>query len=136
MGQQRRNSSATLSSLVTSAGIAFAFSFSATLSRRSTLRDAMMISAPSRFAISAVARPIPEEPPTTTTFLPASNMGFPPARSGGLKARADAGLALAEPGQFPHPRAGRIDIGGDIDIDQIGLVRGDALADGFAEIAG
>ena len=66
-----------LSSLVTSAGIAIASSLSATASSRSTLREAMMTSAPSRLASSAVARPIPEEPPTTTTFLPASNIIFP-----------------------------------------------------------
>src|SRR5258707_14844602 len=125
-----------LSSLVTSAWIAIALSFSATLSRRSTFRDATMTSAPSRLAISAVARPIPEEPPTTTIFLPASNMRSPRFKSGGLIAGADAGLALAEPGQFPDTGAHRIDVGGDIDVDQIGLVGGDALADGFAEIAG
>src|SRR6267142_2546424 len=50
-------------------------------------------------------------------------------KSGVLIARADAGLALAEPGQFPNARARRIDVGGDIDIDQIGLVGRDALAD-------
>src|SRR5882757_6841406 len=66
-----------LSSLVTSAGIAMAFNLVATASRRSTLRDATMTSALSRLASSAVARPIPEEPPTTTTFLPASITGFP-----------------------------------------------------------
>ena len=57
-------------------------------------------------------------------------------RSGGLIARADAGLALAEPGQIPNTGADRIDVGGDIDVDQIGLVGGDALADRLAEIAG
>src|ERR1044072_8694849 len=117
--------------------MAIALSFSAALSSRSTLRDAMMTSAPSRFAISAVDSPIPEDAPTTTTFLPASNMGFPyTVRSGGLIAGADAGLALAEPRQFPDTRADRIDIGGDIDVDQIGLVGGDTLADRFGEIAG
>ena len=50
-------------------------------------------------------------------------------------ARADTGLALSEPGQFPDAGADRIDIGGDIDVDQKGLVGGDALADRFAEIA-
>src|SRR5467141_3130768 len=61
-----------LSSLVTSAGIAMAFNLAATASRRSTLREARITSAPSRLASSAVASPIPEEPPTTTTFLPVS----------------------------------------------------------------
>ena len=46
------------------------------------------------------------------------------------------GLALPKPGQFPNAGADRIDVGGDIDVDQIGLVGGDALADGLAEIAG
>ena len=46
------------------------------------------------------------------------------------------GLALPEPGQFPDAGARGIDIGGDIDVDQIGLVGGDALADGLADIAG
>jgi hypothetical protein len=36
-----------------------------------------MMSAPSFFASSAVARPITEDPPTTTTFLPASVIAFP-----------------------------------------------------------
>jgi len=81
-GPQRVNSLATLSSLVTSAGIAIAFSLSATASSRATLREAMMTSAPSRFAISAVDRPIPDEPPTTTTFLPLSNMLSPCDQAG------------------------------------------------------
>ena len=45
-------------------------------------------------------------------------------------------LALPEAGQFPDAGAGRIDVGGDIDVDQIGLVGGDALADRLGEIAG
>src|SRR5580700_5431961 len=49
----------------------------ATAFRRSALREAMMTSAPSRIASSAVERPIPDEPPTTTTLLPASIMTFP-----------------------------------------------------------
>src|SRR5205085_11132497 len=125
------------SSLVTSAGIAIAFSLSATASRRSTLREAMMTSAPSRFAISAVDRPIPDEPPTTTTFLPLSNMLFPLGlRSGRLIAGADAGLALAEPGKLPDAGTSGVDIGGDIDVDQIGLVGTDAVSDRLADIAG
>src|SRR5882724_2425138 len=164
-----------LSSLVTSAGIAMAFNLAATASRRSTLRDATITSAPSRLASSAVARPIPEEPPTTTTFLPASIMPSPlfcgfgdvstrhceerqrrsnpvllcrsgllrSARndaermpSGRIESGSNARLALPESRKLPNAGAAGIDIGGDIDIDQIGLVGGDALANGFAEIAG
>src|SRR6476469_5061024 len=40
--------------------------------RRSALRAAMITSAPCAFANSAVARPMPEDPPTTTIFWPAS----------------------------------------------------------------
>src|SRR5260221_9274397 len=133
-GPQARNSFATLSSLVTSAGIAIAFNLSAAASSRSTFRDAMMTSAPARLAISAVDRPMPEEPPTTTTFFPASSIRFPLVRSGGLVAGADARLALSKPGQFPNAGADRIHIGSDIDLDQIGRVGGDALADGLPEI--
>jgi len=67
-----------LSSLVTSAAIAVTPSFAAAAFRRSGLCEAMMTSAPSLLASSAVARPIPEEPPTTTTFLPASMMPSSP----------------------------------------------------------
>src|SRR5580704_8065672 len=55
--------------------------------------------------------------------------------SGWLIARADADLALAEAGQLPHPGAGRVDVGGDIDVDQIRLVGRDRLLDGVANIA-
>src|SRR5437899_5337412 len=57
-------------------------------------------------------------------------------RSGRLIAGADACLALPEAWELPDAGAGGIDIGGDVDVDQIGLVGGDALADGLAEIAG
>src|SRR3984957_13510432 len=53
-----------------------------------------------------------------------------------LKANADARFALPKPRKFPDPGAGGIDIGGDIDIDQVGFVGGDTLADSFADIAG
>src|SRR5262249_2106633 len=116
------------------------FSFSATASSFAALREAMITSAPSCFAISAVASPIPEEPPTTTTFLPFNTMlspnSFLPNRSRRLVARAAAGLALAEPRQFPDTRADRIDVGGDIDVDQVRLVSRDALADRFRNVAG
>src|SRR5206468_587041 len=56
--------------------------------------------------------------------------------SGRLIAGADAGLALPEPGQFPDAGAHRVDVGGDIDVDQIGLVGGNPLADRLADIAG
>src|SRR5665213_1164482 len=144
-GPQARNSSSTLLSSVTSAGIALAPIVPATEFSRSALREAMMTSAPSRVASSAVDRPIPEEPPTTTTFLPTSIMlssrshlllTYWCARSGRLVAHADPGLALSEPRQFPDAGAAWIDVGSDIDVDQIGLVGGDALAKGLAEIAG
>ena len=45
-------------------------------------------------------------------------------------------LLWPSPGNSQTPGADRIDVGGDIDVDQIGLVGGDALADGLAEIAG
>src|ERR1700761_4407109 len=61
---------------------------------------------------------------------------FAPAVLRRLEARADAGLALAEPRQFPDAGANRIDVGGDVDIDQIGLVRRDALPDRFTDITG
>src|SRR6266702_1883977 len=171
-----------LSSLVTSAGIAMAFNLVATASRRSTLRDATITSAPSRLASSAVARPMPDEPPTTTTFLPASIMWFPryfcfavsdnsqfviarsvsdeaiqsscvaldcfaPLAMTGrecrpelrlrrLKSGSNARLALPRPRQLPDPGARGVDVGGAIDVDQIGFVGGDALANGFAEVAG
>ena len=51
-------------------------------------------------------------------------------------ALTDRRLADAETRQFPHAGAGRIDVGGDVDIDQIGLVGGDALADGFGQVGG
>jgi hypothetical protein len=63
-------------SLVTSAGIAIAFSRSAMGSSFAALREAMMTSAPSRRASSAVDSPMPDEPPTTTTLFPASCMLF------------------------------------------------------------
>src|SRR4030088_1997377 len=182
-----------LSSLVTSAGIAMAFNLAAIASRRSTLREARITSAPSRLASSAVASPIPEEPPTTTTFLPVSILLSPrylvlrfrqfstqhcegrqrrsnPAllcRSGLLRgachrariratrwlamtrreyrpelpsrrlvSHPDARLALSKSGKLPNAGAAGIDIGGDIDVDQIGLVGRDAFENGFAEIAG
>src|ERR1700694_3254843 len=56
--------------------------------------------------------------------------------SGRLELGSDARLASPEAGELPDAGAARIDIGGDIDVDQIGLVGGDPLADGFAEIAG
>src|ERR1700716_4680857 len=59
----------------------------------------------------------------------------PSIQSGRLIAGADAGLALPEPGQFPDAGAHRIDVGGDIDVDQIGLVGGDALAEGITDVA-
>ena len=46
------------------------------------------------------------------------------------------GLLWPKPGKLPNAGAAGIDIGGDIDVDQIGLVGGDALANGLAEIAG
>src|ERR1700693_4815939 len=57
-------------------------------------------------------------------------------RSGRLKLRSNSRLASPQPWKLPDAGAGGIDVGGDIDVDQIGLVGGDALADGFAEIAG
>jgi len=44
---------------------------------RSAEREAMVTAAPSAFASCAVASPIPDEPPTTTTLLPLSNMYAP-----------------------------------------------------------
>src|ERR1700759_4376830 len=61
---------------------------------------------------------------------------FAPAVLRRLEARADAGLALAESRQFPDTGADRIDVGGDVDIDQIGLVGRNALADSLADVAG
>ena len=40
------------------------------LEDRFNLREAIVTDAPSAFASAAVARPIPDEPPTTTTLLP------------------------------------------------------------------
>src|ERR1700686_5869124 len=57
-------------------------------------------------------------------------------RSGRLKLRSNSRLASPQPWKLPDAGAGGIDVGGDIDVNQIGLVGGDALADGFAEIAG
>src|ERR1700686_2817392 len=76
-GPQARNRSSMLLSLGTSAGIALAPILPATALSRSALREAMMTSAPSRVAHSAVERPRPGEPPTTPPFLPASVMLFP-----------------------------------------------------------
>src|SRR5882762_285599 len=56
--------------------------------------------------------------------------------SGRIESGSNARLALPESRKLPNAGAAGIDIGGDIDIDQIGLVGGDALANGFAEIAG
>src|ERR1022692_944679 len=68
----------------------------ATAFKRSALREAMTTSAPSLFANSAVARPMPEEPPTTTTFFPASSIPSPPILDFGLNlSRADYGAANA-----------------------------------------
>src|SRR6185312_10014078 len=53
-----------------------------------------------------------------------------------LIARADAGLALAEPGQLPDAGTGRVDVGGNVDVDEIGLAGGNALVDRLANIAG
>src|SRR5580692_6290920 len=53
-----------------------------------------------------------------------------------LKARADAGLALAEPRQFPDAGPDRIDVGGDVNVDQIRLVGRNSLADSLTNIAG
>src|SRR6266581_3784225 len=50
--------------------------------------------------------------------------------------RADRRPALAEAGEFPHASAGRIDIGRDIDVDEIRPVGLDALAHRFREIGG
>src|SRR5215831_21124890 len=127
------NRLATLLSSVTSVVMAMAFSLSAILSSFAALREATITSAPSRFASSAVERPMPDEPPTTTTFLPASCTRTPSSR---LVARADANFTLAEPRQLPDGSAGWIDIGGDVDIDQVRLVGGDRLPDGVADIAG
>jgi hypothetical protein len=44
---------------------------------RSLLRDDITTSAPSRRASSAVARPMPEEPPTKNTVLPFNNIAVP-----------------------------------------------------------
>src|SRR5262249_45697484 len=68
---------ATLSSLVTSVAIGVAPHFSATAFKRSALREAITTSAPSFFASTAVARPMPDEPPTTTIFLPVSTIISP-----------------------------------------------------------
>src|SRR6478672_1535358 len=67
-----RNRLTTLSSSVTSAAMPVAPSLPATACKRSALRAAMITSAPCAFANSAVARPMPEDPPTTTIFWPAS----------------------------------------------------------------
>src|SRR5262249_15577245 len=106
---------------------------SATASSFATLREATMTSAPSCLAISAAASPIPDEPPTTTTFLPFNTM-LPP-QSCRLIACADAGLALAKARQLPYACTSRIDVGGDVDVDQIRLVGGDGLANGIPDIA-
>src|ERR1051325_419360 len=42
----------------------------------SELREAIVTSAPCFFAISAVARPMPDDPPTRTTFFP-DNISIP-----------------------------------------------------------
>src|SRR5882757_2416317 len=124
--------------------MAVTFSRSATGSSFAALREAMTTSAPCALASSAVARPMPEEPPITTTFLPASVIPISvifliddlrAARSTRLEARANAGLALAEARQFPHAGADWIDVGRDINVDQIGLVGGDALADRLTKVA-
>src|SRR6516164_1312366 len=57
-------------------------------------------------------------------------------RSSRLITAADTYLALAKARQLPHASAGRIDIGADIDIDQIGPVCGNGAANGVADIAG
>src|SRR3954471_6850427 len=50
--------------------------FAAAVFTLSELREATMTSAPCFFANSAVARPMPEVPPTTTTFFP-DNISIP-----------------------------------------------------------
>ena len=50
------------------------------------------------------------------------------SRSGRLIARANARLALPEAGKLPDAGAGGIDIRGDVDVDQIGLLGSNAFA--------
>src|ERR1700730_12196768 len=57
-------------------------------------------------------------------------------RSSRLVTDTNARLALPKPRQFPNSGAAGIDVGGNIDVDQIGLVGGDTLADGLAKITG
>src|SRR6202045_1611978 len=101
----------------------------------------MMTSAPSRVASSAVERPMPDEPPTTTTFLAASILLSFWSQISWTKRSArrsssrfellpDSRLASPEPRKLPDPGAGGVDIGSDIDVDQIGLFGPDALAAG------
>ena len=65
-----RKRASTASSLVTSAATAVTPSCLAAPSSRSPGREAIVTSAPAAFAMAAVAKPMPDEPPTTTTFLP------------------------------------------------------------------
>src|SRR5215469_12580330 len=127
MAPSALNSAATLSSLVTSATIGLAPIFPAAAFKRSLLREAITTLAPSFFASSAAARPIPEEPPTTTTVCPESNIAFPrftPCLASSpvepisrLVLDADARLATAKARQLPDPCAGGVHVGGDIDVD-------------------
>src|SRR5215472_972496 len=146
MAPSASNSAATLSSLVTSATIGLAPILPAAAFNRSLPREAITTSAPSFLASSAVARPIPEGPPTTTTVCPETNIACPrftPVRrlhmlnrSSRLVLNADARLATAKPRQLPDPGTGRIHVGGDIDVDQIRLIGVDRFANRVANVAG
>ena len=53
-----------------------------------------------------------------------------------LVARTDRRFALSEAGQFPNARSRRIDVGGDVDVDQIRLVRGNAAPHSLGQVRG
>src|SRR5215831_17270893 len=113
-GPHCRKSWLTLSSLVTLVGIAFAPSCSAAVFRRSGF--------------------INSSPALLFKIADKQSHEHWPSRR--LISRADGRLALAETRQFPHTGTGGIDIGGDVDVDQIWPVCVNAPAYRLCEISG
>ena len=56
--------------------------------------------------------------------------------SGRLVTGADRRFALSEAGEFPNARSGRVDVGRDVDVDQIRLVRCDAAPHSLGQVRG
>ena len=65
-----------------------------------------------------------------------ANFAAPPDFLARLIPPADGDLADAEAGQFPDAGAAGVLVGVDVDVDHIGLVGGDGVADGVADVAG